>query len=420
MAGDVKSMRGLVALAGAAVLVAACGRAPSTQASGGYRLFEATAQHSQIAVIDTRTHAIERTLPLGTPSPDWSHLYSVRAGTLLDTDPATGATLHTLELPGDYQLPPATLSGLPGGLSQNGRWLALQSVDAAAAVRSFSHLVLVDTSYAKAPLRVDLRGDFTFDAISNDGRRMFLIEHASATTYRVRMYDVGSGTLNPNVVFDKSDGSEAMTGLRISGIPSTDGRWLFSMYVREGASPFIHALSLDGPLAFCIELPGSGYASDANAFGWSIAMAAGGATLYAANAASGVASELNTGPDDPPSLERSTQIGSGSAVARNPVQDAQAKELGANAAVITPDGKTLVTASDHGVVWIDTSGLKAHTRLLGDWTVASLALSADGSTLWALSDSGRIAEISMASRHIDVTFDPSAGSPLALMRVEAV
>ncbi len=414
-----KSMRNLLALACTAVVIAACGHGPATAAGGDYKLFEATTEHSQIAVIDSRTHAIERTLPLGTPSPDWRHLYSVVSDTLVDTDPATGAARHTLKLPGYYQLPPATLSGLPGGLSQNGRWLALEAFDDSTATPTGSHIVVVDTTYAATIRRIDLNGYFTFDAISNDGQRLYLIEYTSQATYRVRMYDLPIGQLDPNVVFDKSDGSLAMTGLRLSGIPSSDGHWLYSMYIREGASPFIHALSLDGTIAFCLDLPGLGYSSDMNAFHWSIAMAADGSKLYATNAASGTASELNTGADAMPAVARSVQIDSGKAVAGLFAQDVQAKEFGANAAVLTPDGKTLVTAASSGIVWIDTSGLRAGTRLLNDWTVWSLALSPDGSVLWVLRDSGEIAEISMRSGQVAATFNPGAGYPLALMRVEA-
>jgi hypothetical protein len=400
------------------LFVAACGRPAGSAAGGDYMLYEATSQTSQIAVIDSRTHAILRHLPLGTPSPDWRHLYAVNGDTLVDLDPETGATLHSIRLAGNYRLPPATLSGMPGGLSQDGRWLTLESVDPATAVPTATHLLVIDTSYATAVRRIDLDGFFSFDAVSNDGKRVYLIEYVSPTVYHVRMYDLGARQLDPNIVFDKGDGSEAMTGLRLSGIPSPDGHWLYSVYVREGMSPFIHALSLDGPLAFCIDLPGGGYSSDANAFRWSIAMPASGARLFATNAANGVASELNVTSDSMPGLARSVQIGSGGSVAGGFVHVAQAKELGANAAVITPDGQTMVTAGSTGIVWIDTKGLRAGTRLLDGWNVASLALSADGKYLWALSDGGKIAEVKMASREVATTFDAEA-YPLALMRVEA-
>jgi hypothetical protein len=44
--------------------------------------------------------------------------------------------------------------------------------------------------------------------------------------------------------------------------------------------------------------------------------------------------------------------------------------------------------------------------------------SPDGSRVYALSDSGAIAELSMADGSTDTTFDPGAGSPIGLLRVE--
>jgi WD40 repeat protein len=385
-------------------------------------VYEATSQYSNVAVIDSRSHTTERTLPLGTPSGDWKHLYSISRTTLKDTDPATGATLHELRLPSDYQLPSATLSGLPGGLSQNGRWLAVQAFDTAGSIPSATHLLVLDTTFATSPRRVDLNGNFNFDAISNDGKRLYLIEFVSSTSYRVRMYRVDQGLMDPTIVFDKSDGSQAMAGVRLAGVASPDGSWLYSIYVREKQSPFIHALSLDGPIAFCIDLPGSGYASNGglDAFHWSLALSPDGTRLYAANAATGTVSVINTNTNYfPPRVMRTAHVDTGVPASSALAQNVQAKEFGANGAVLSPDGQTLVTIGSKGINWIDTATLKLRSHALPDWTVWSLALSADGSKLYALSDSGKVAEFSMAGPSLSATFDPGAGLPLALIRVEA-
>jgi len=42
---------------------------------------------------------------------------------------------------------------------------------------------LIDTSYAKAPQQIDLQGFFNFDAVSNDGRRIFVIQYVTNTEY---------------------------------------------------------------------------------------------------------------------------------------------------------------------------------------------------------------------------------------------
>src|SRR5882757_10297062 len=159
MEGEVRSMRALPGVLAAALVVAGCGRAglgPVPQA-GDYKLYTATStQTSQlVSVIDTRSHAVERNLPSGTPSPDWTHLYTVQGAALIDLDPRTGTARHTVHLQGQFQLPPATISGLPGGLSQDGHWLVLQSFDATGSdTPTASRFLLIDTSYKNPPKRI--------------------------------------------------------------------------------------------------------------------------------------------------------------------------------------------------------------------------------------------------------------------------
>jgi len=421
MEGEVKIMRSPLIMVCAVILVTACGRVPGAPLeSGDFKLYEATSDRSQIAVIDLKSHAIERRMQLGTPSSNWKHLYSVASNMLYDVDPETGSSVKTLQLPGYYQLPRVTLSGMPGGLSQDSRWLVLESFDESpTTMPTASHFLVVSTQLDSAPVRIDLRGYFAFDTVSNDGLRLYLIEYMSASNYRVRIYNVPAEQLDPQVVVDKSDPRESMTGERLSGIPAKDGTWLFSMYVRQSDSPFIHALNLDGtPIALCIDLPGLGYEKDMNAFRWSLAMSADGAHLYAANAASGVVSEINTGANGL-ELARSVHIDSGRAVAGTFAKDVQAKEFSSNAAVVSLDGQTLATASSSGIVLIETKGLRVRAHALAGWNVWSLALSPDGKVVYALSDSGKIAEVSMESGHVGATFDTGAGFPMGIMRVVA-
>ncbi|MHB8686780.1 MAG: beta-propeller fold lactonase family protein [Candidatus Dormibacteraceae bacterium] len=413
-------MRSLVSIVCAMVVVAACGRVPGDPTGNGdFKLYEAVSDRSQIAVIDSQSHSVERWLPLGTPSPDWKHLYSVAGSSLTDTDPQTGAVRFSLRLPGSYQLPPATLSGLPGGLSQDGRRLALQSFDRAPERQpTASHFLVVSTSLTPAPVRVDITGFFNFDAISNDGDRLYLIQYLSAISYRVRMYRVSAQQLDPQVIFDKTDPKDSMTGERLSGIPSRDGGFLYSIYVRQNDGPFIHALTLDGsPIAFCIDLPGSGYQASSSGFDWSLAMSADGSRLYAANGATGMVSEVDLGSSL--SVGRSVKFDPGKTVAAVLARDLSAKELGAGATVVSLDGKTLVTTSSTGIAFVDARSLQAGSHALTSWTVVGLALSPDGKVLYALGDSGNVAEISMATRQVATTFGSGAGHALALMRVEA-
>jgi DNA-binding beta-propeller fold protein YncE len=424
MGGEVKMMRILVTVLFAVVLVAACGKAQggTLPTSGDYKLYEAASTQSAqlVSVIDSRSHSVERSLPLGTPSPDWTHLYSVNSRTLVDINPQTGATSHSVQLPGDFQLPMATLSGVPGGLAQNGHWLVLEAFDSTSgSVPSGTHLLLVDTSYSQATRQVDLPGYFQFDAVSNDGQWIYLIQFVFDTTeYHVRRYDMAAGQLDPTIIFDKSDGSAAMTGLRLSGVASPDGHWLYSLYARQDQSAFIHILSLDAPIAFCLDLPGSGYAADPDSFRWSLALSRDGSHLYAANGAMGAVVDVNTTAYGP-SITRIVRAASTGSADNLFAQNVLAKEFGANGSVLSPDGRTLVMSGSTGVVWVDASTLHAQSRQLTDWNVWSLALSPDGSKLYVVNDAGRIAEVSMAGSHTATTFAGGPGQPLALIRVEA-
>ncbi|OLD48406.1 MAG: hypothetical protein AUI42_12670 [Actinobacteria bacterium 13_1_40CM_2_65_8] len=421
MGGEVKSMRALLVAIGALVIVAACGRVPGGQVSpGDYKLYVAasTSTSQQLSVIDSRSHSVELNMPLGTPSPDWTHLYTVKGDTLLDLDPQTGATRRSLQLPGSMQLPPATLSGVPGGLSPNGRWLVLESFDRTDSIPAATHMLVVDTTYVSAPRQIDLKGLFNFDAVSNDGQRVYMIQYLTGNQYHVRFYDLSIGRLDPQIVFDKSDGSAAMAGLRLSGVASPDGHWLYSMYIRENQGPFIHALSLDDPIAICIDLPGDlGYSTNPDEFRWSLTMNAAGTHLYAANGATGIVADLSI-DGGVPNHQRTVQLVGGQ-TANSFIQNVEAKELGGNAAALSPDGQTLVIAGKTGLVWVDTASLKARDRQLTGWNIWSVAMAPDGATVYAMDDTGMIAELPVKGARAATTFGGAGGQPLALIRVAA-
>jgi hypothetical protein len=413
-----KRTRTLLCLLAATLLVSGCGKAAGPTVTGsGFSLYEAvsTKGSHQIAVIGTRSQTVERTLPWGTLAP--KHLYTVSGSTLMDIDPETGSTTRTLPLPYSFQLPLITASGVAGGLSQNGRWLVVthapDQIDT-----SGTHMLVVDTSLMKIAAPIDLASSFQFDAISNDGLRVYMIEYLSNADYRVRVYDVRAGRLDPTIVVDKSDPTESMTGIRLSGVPSPDGQWLYSVYARPNKGAFIHALNLEQPFAFCLELPGAGYASNPDELQWSLALSADGTHLFAANGAMGVVAEVNAGPNGGPSVTRAVRIDASAASSGPLVQDVEAKEFGTGGALLSPDGQTLVITGKTGLVWVDTATLHTRSHQLASWHVASLGLTPDGSLVYALSDSSMIAELSFANPSSPTMFGASSGQPLALIRVD--
>ena len=409
----------LMALCGL-VLVSGCAATESKLplASGNYRLYEAASTKSGqvVAVINSRLQTTERRLPRGTLSPDGNRLYSVTSTTVQEIDPRSGAVLRKLALPGYFDAPPANLGGVPGGLSQNGRWLALQTTGQ----RTTSHVLLVDTSAFKVSVRIDLAGVFDFDAVSNDGQRVYVIEYTSTSgLYRVRVYEVGAGQLGAYTVVDKGDPNEPMTGVRLSGVFSPDGQWLYSVYARENQGAFVHALNLTQPFAFCLDLPGPGWSANMNAFQWSLALTNDGRHLYAANGALGLLAQIDNLDGYQPTVVRKGTIASTGPTSSLFVHDVSAKEFGPSGSVLSQDGKTLVTSGKNGLIWIDTATLRTRSQQLAKWTVWSVASSPDGSRVYALNDAGAIAELSMADGRVAATFDPGEGFPMGLLRVES-
>jgi hypothetical protein len=399
-------MKAPAALICVVLLTAACAAAgPGPRPTASDKLYEAvdTGASPALAVIDSASKATARRLPLGVPSPDWKHVYSILGTSLIDTDPLTGALQNSVQLGGSYHLPAATAGGIPGGLSPDGRWLVVESSAA-----QKTRMVIVDTAVFKVAHRVDLTGDFEFDAISNNGANLYLIQRLSAGTYYVRLYDVPSGTLMAGNVVDKSDGEEAMVGQRLSGVASRNGEWLFSMYVRAHQPPFIHALSLEGPFALCLDLPGRGYLDDAREMDWSLAMSPDGSDLYAVNPATGVVAVVIASGDNAPSVRRTAHVG---------VAQGGGAVHGSNAAVVA--GDALIAGGPAGLVWINTSDLTARSSTIPGWQIATVGLSPDGKTVYAANEQGRIAAVSATTAQVTAMFDPSAGTPMALMRVAA-
>lgn len=384
-------------------LVAACGANVPGKAAEDLRLYEATG--TQIAVIDSISHVTLRHLPLGVPSNDWTHLYSIRSDALVDTDPRTGSPRRTLPLPGRYELPAATSTGLPGGTSPDGTWLVASSGSTPTA----THFLIVNTQEWRIVQTANLAGSFHFDAISDDGQRLYLIQYLNGKEYYVRLYNVASHRLDANIVVDKSNGEQSMTGTRLSGINTPGGDWLFSMYVRESDGPFVHALNLTGPFAFCLDLPGHGYASSGAEKQWSMAMDETGTTLYAINSATGVVAYIDNSQQFNPQLKRTAHITSG-----------RSTGVGSNAAILSRDGSWLVAAGSAGVLWIDTRTLVMRMQALPSWHVWSLALSPDGTEVYAMSDDGHVADLATKTSTVLSTFATTEGTPLALMRVASV
>jgi hypothetical protein len=167
-----------------------------------------------------------------------------------------GQVLRSRVLRGSFTVPAVALDGTPSGLAADRRTLALIRPRARFPQRRTT-LALLDTRSLRPRDVVTLRGDFSFDALSPDGRTMYLIEYTSRrdpTRYAVRAYDLAERRLQPAPVVDPSEPDERMRGMPITRATSRDGRWEYTLYDGAGSYPFVHALDTVGAEALCIDL----------------------------------------------------------------------------------------------------------------------------------------------------------------------
>jgi DNA-binding beta-propeller fold protein YncE len=405
----------------AMLVLAGCGTGPAAgqgahgptanlPAGQGYRLFVEHGYSPSLQVVTT-IRATPVALPDGFLAGDGRllytsgalHVYSAAAKTGTTTvnayDSHTGVLTRKIEVPGDWK-------STAGGTSPDGRRLVFSGIHLA----SGTTFAVLDSSLNSVPRIVDLPGSFDFDAISNDGKRLFLIENLADGSYRVRLVDVPSGTLQIDPVFVKGPEVEAMNGVKITSVADVQGGWLYSLYGRNnGRPPFVHALDLNHAVAYCIDLPAvAGITSylDSESAGWSLSLDANRQRLYAASARGQVAVIDTAGFG----VLRSGLVTAPAAAGFLPrlITDAAAKAYDQSlpgGSAVDAGGGTLYVAREHGFLAVDT-GTLASSALRDDADVlSSLALSPDGLHLFAVS----------RTRSMVIDLDPRTGSQQAMV-----
>jgi hypothetical protein len=168
---------------------------------------------------------------------------------------------------GLFGIPAVTINAHAGGLSPNGRLLVLAEPPNYEGLRSQSRFALVATKPLAQRYTIVLPGEFGFDALSPDGRTLFLLRHGSSSdlnAYEVRAYDLRAKQLLRRVVVAKGE-SATMRGYPAQRATSKSGVWVYTLYSRQSGAPFIHALNTVRRSAVCIDLPWRG-ASFADVF----------------------------------------------------------------------------------------------------------------------------------------------------------
>src|SRR4051812_39434396 len=104
-------------------------------------------------------------------------------------------------LDGALGFPVPTYEGTGEGISHDGRTLLLAAG---------SRYVSLDARSLAVRRDVRLRGQFSYDALSQTGRMLFLIQHPSPSSlhYYVRAYDLARGRLRKEIVFDAREKGE--------------------------------------------------------------------------------------------------------------------------------------------------------------------------------------------------------------------
>jgi hypothetical protein len=185
---------------------------------------------------------------------------SARGGTLVERIRRDGGQVLAASLvEGDYTIPAVAYDGSAGGLSGDRHTLVLIEPRQSFPRASTSLLVLRVPSL-EVRSRIELRGDFSFDAVSPRGGLIYLIDYVSPndpTRYSVRSYSVAAGRLGPKPIVDPHEPDEnKMRGNPISRAADPGGRWAYTLYDGAGGTPFVHALDTARATARCIDLDG--------------------------------------------------------------------------------------------------------------------------------------------------------------------
>jgi hypothetical protein len=202
-----------------------------------------------------------------------------------------------------------------------------------------------------------------FDALRGDN--LFLIRYLKAGGYQVRLAHVGSRRLEATPLKDPHE-SGTIWGQPYSRLPSSDGRFLFTLYIGQNGGAMIHALDLKTAKARCIDLPGTGNYGAATS--WALQLSKDGRTLWAVSPGYGRAVVIDVAARKVSSAFRvvlpNWNLGLGTASA------------------LSPDGTKLALADKQSVAVVDLTARKVVQRDPGQ--AIALGYAPDG-TLWTLS-----------------------------------
>ena len=237
-----------------------------------------------------------------------SHYSTLDAGrdrtVVASTDVGTGEVVHAETLGGEWSVPLVAYDASASGLSADGEVLILIR-PRTGFPRETTEFAVLDTERLRLRDRLTLHGDFSFDAVSPDGGRMYLIRYLDPrdpTAYEVRAYDLERKRLLKAPIVDEDVAPVTMGGLPQTRAMDPDGRWAYTLYARIDGHhpPFIHALDTKTGDAACIDLD-PGLVNPQRLYRMELAPSADGSTLEVIDRGEPVASvDLATNQAGPP------------------------------------------------------------------------------------------------------------------------
>ena len=185
-------------------------------------------------------------------------------------------------IPGQLAVPAVAYDLSVAGLSADGHTLAL--IRPRRQIHEpHTRITVLDAQRLLLEKTIVLSGDFSLDAISPDGSKLYLVEYLALTPhnfdptkYAVRSLDTRTGRLDPAPIVDAHEPGEKMGGLPVTRATSSDGRWAYTLY-SGSEHPFIHALDTVAGTARCVDLDALTARSDI--FQMRLRLAAGGRQL---------------------------------------------------------------------------------------------------------------------------------------------
>ncbi len=181
---------------------------------------------------------------------------STGGGTAIARIAVKGGAVHGwATLDGEWGIPQPTFSATRlEGLTRDGKRLIVGSIGSASPAR----FAVINTQNLRVRENFSLDGHYAYDALSPDGKTLYLTQYVdadNASRYVVRAYDLEQQRLLPGRVAEKAQRGWVMEGFAVTRATSADGRWVYTLFMRPGGYPFVHALDTVKGAAHCIGLP---------------------------------------------------------------------------------------------------------------------------------------------------------------------